>query len=383
MSIMLALLLYLGAVAGNTALWVWIINQLYGTRFRGWWVTLIRLFCQGMVVVFPPAFLILWGPDLLAGRNWLSLPVPLLVFLGGCWLLGFTVVPYQTAKRWLRRPPAGQLANHSTIVDVAAELGRKPLGPCKHGHLTYFPFNQIIQVEFIEKTFRLPRLPPRLDGLTILQLTDTHLCGCPDRVFYEWVLDRCAAQPVDIVAVTGDILDSDAHYHWIMPLFSKLRGREANWAILGNHDSWLDVDRIKSRMEKCGYTMLGGVWREVEVRGEPIVVIGNEMPWLPPTPDLSECPPDRFRLCLSHSPDTIPWAKANGIDLMLAGHNHGGQIRFPLIGPLLVPSRFSRKYDCGTFDETPTLMHVSRGLGGTYPLRYNCRPEVTRITLRS
>jgi predicted MPP superfamily phosphohydrolase len=67
---------------------------------------------------------------------------------------------------------------------------------------------------------------------------------------------------------------------------------------------------------------------------------------------------------------------------MLAGHNHGGQIRLPVIGSIFVPSRYSRKYDCGTFHEPPTLLHVNRGLGGQQPLRYYCRPEVTRIMLR-
>jgi predicted MPP superfamily phosphohydrolase len=66
---------------------------------------------------------------------------------------------------------------------------------------------------------------------------------------------------------------------------------------------------------------------------------------------------------------------------MLAGHVHGGQIRLPLFGPIFVPSRYSRRYDCGTFDEPPTLLHVSRGLSGQHPLRYNCRPEVTKIIL--
>jgi predicted MPP superfamily phosphohydrolase len=57
-------------------------------------------------------------------------------------------------------------------------------------------------------------------------------------------------------------------------------------------------------------------------------------------------------------------------------------VRFPVIGSVFVPSRFSRRYDCGVFHEPPTLMHVSRGLAGREPMRYNCRPEVTRIVLR-
>jgi predicted MPP superfamily phosphohydrolase len=381
--ILIYLLLFLAAVGGNTAIWVWIINRLYGTRHRGWWVTLIRLTCQALVVLGPPTFIALWWLDARAEGGWATTPWGLIAYVIVCVTLGLTVVPYVTVARWLRRTPSAQIANHTEIVDVAAALGHKPRGPCKHERLAYYPFNQIFEVEFAERTFQIPRLPRALDGLSILQVSDTHLCGCPTLPFYEWVFERCAANPVDIVAVTGDVLDSEEHYHWIMPLFSRLRGREANWAILGNHDSWLDVQRINRRMERCGYTMLGGRWREVRVRDVPIVVIGNEMPWLAPTPDLADCPDDRFRLCLSHSPDTIYWARANKIDLVLAGHNHGGQIRFPLIGPLLVPSRYSRKYDAGTFQVGGTLLHVSRGLGGTYPLRYNCRPEVTRIVLRS
>jgi predicted MPP superfamily phosphohydrolase len=118
------------------------------------------------------------------------------------------------------------------------------------------------------------------------------------------------------------------------------------------------------------------------VRGQPLVVVGHEGPWFRPGPDLSACPPGVFRLCLSHTPDNINWARQNDIALMLAGHNHGGQVRFPVLGSVFVPSAYSRRYDCGVFHEPPTLLHVSRGLGGQQPLRYNCRPEVTLVVLR-
>jgi len=151
--------------------------------------------------------------------------------------------------------------------------------------------------------------------------------------------------------------------------------------VLGNHDSWADVPRIRRQLEELGISNVGGRWLQTEVRGEPLIVIGNEMPWIGSLADLRDCPTDGFRLCLSHSPDQLPWAKKHGIDLMLAGHNHGGQIRFPVIGPIFVPSVYSRRYDGGLYHEPPTLLHVSRGLGGTHPLRWNCRPEVTRIVL--
>lgn len=129
--------------------------------------------------------------------------------------------------------------------------------------------------------------------------------------------------------------------------------------------------------------MLGNSWQPLEVRGERMMVIGNEAPWFRPAPDLTACPAEGFRLCLSHTPDNIAWAKQHQIQLMLAGHVHGGQIRVPAIGSIFVPSRYGRQFDCGTFHEPPTLLHVSRGLGGMHPLRYNCRPEVTLLVLKA
>ena len=126
----------------------------------------------------------------------------------------------------------------------------------------------------------------------------------------------------------------------------------------------------------------GAGWEVLDVRGTPLAVIGHEGPWFAAPTDLAGCPDDAFRLCLSHTPDNIAWARRLGIDLVLAGHVHGGQIRLPLLGSVFVPSRYSRQYDCGTFYRPPTVMHVSRGLAGQHPLRFFCHPEVTRITLR-
>jgi predicted MPP superfamily phosphohydrolase len=377
-----AFFLFLAASIGHAALLVFPINWLYGCRSRDWWVTGLRHLCSVLIVCAPLAFLYQWGHALWAGGAWTALPWPLLSYLSVCWYLGLVVVPYQTVKRWLRRPPALQLSNHTATVDVAQQLGRKLYGRGKHALLARLPRNEIFQVDFIERTFQLPQLPASWEGLTILHVTDLHLCGVPDRSFYEYVMERCAEPPADLVAITGDILDSKTHHHWIIPVLGRLRWRVAAFAILGNHDLWWDVQRISRRVERIGIEMMGQRWKRIIVRDEPLVIIGNEMPWLPPEPDLTDCPAEGFRLCLSHTPDTLPWARRHHIDLLLAGHNHGGQVRLPGFGPILVPSRYSRRYDCGTFHEPPTLMHVSRGLGGTYPLRYNCRPEVTRIILR-
>ena len=178
----------------------------------------------------------------------------------------------------------------------------------------------------------------------------------------------------------------------------RLRWRIAAFAVLGNHDYWHEPALIRRRLRRLNIQVLSNTWKQIDVRGLPLVVIGHEGPWFRPGPDLTHCPPplpspspprgkgevrEVFRLCLSHTPDNIGWARANNIRLMLSGHNHGGQIRLPLIGSIFVPSLYGRRYDCGPFEEPPTVLHVSRGLSGKQPLRFNCRPEVAKLVLRT
>jgi predicted MPP superfamily phosphohydrolase len=167
-----------------------------------------------------------------------------------------------------------------------------------------------------------------------------------------------------------------------VPLLGRLRWRIAAFAILGNHDFWHDPDLVRKRLRRIGMRVVSNAWETLEVRGEQLVVMGHEGPWFRPAPDLSACPAGAFRLCLSHTPDNIRWAQRQHVDLMLSGHVHGGQIRLPLLGSIFVPSLYGRRFDCGVFDESPTLLYVNRGLGGQHPLRFNCRPEVARIVLR-
>ena len=86
-------------------------------------------------------------------------------------------------------------------------------------------------------------------------------------------------------------------------------------------------------------------------------------------------PPADFRILLSHSPDLFYRAGRWGIDLMLSGHNHGGQIRLPSFGPVFMPSIYSRRFDRGFFRRGPTLMYVSEGIAGKHPVRYGCPPR--------
>jgi predicted MPP superfamily phosphohydrolase len=153
--------------------------------------------------------------------------------------------------------------------------------------------------------------------------------------------------------------------------------------ILGNHEKRLaDVLPLRQALVNAGIADLGSRTEGLTINGVEILVAGNELPWFGEAPMMPRSTP-RFRVLLSHSPDQLPLAKQQGFDLMLAGHNHGGQIRLPLIGALITPSLYGCRYAGGLYYEEPTLLHVSRGLGGVHPIRLNCPPELALLILKA
>jgi predicted MPP superfamily phosphohydrolase len=381
----LVVLLFAGACAGHLALMVASHNWWYGQPLSKKAGDVLHM-THGFLTVVGPV--LLWrfvGWDLTRLFDLADLPLwgyPVAAYVAVCWVCGFVLLPLNLLGRLLRRNPPAVLRSEARVLDVTKELGYRPVGRNKEAFLTRLPGNEVFQVELSERTLRLPRLPAAWDGLTVLHLSDVHLSGVPGRDYFRFVMDRCAAWEPDLLALTGDVVDSWHHHRWVLPVLGRLHWRVAALAILGNHDYFYDPPVIRRRLQRLGMHYLGNGWRRLEVRGEPLLAIGHEGPWAKPGPDLADCPQGPFRLCLSHTPDNIAWARRQQIDLMLSGHVHGGQVRFPLIGSLLVPSTYGRRYDCGTFDERPTLLHVSRGLSGEHPLRYNCKPEVTLLTLR-
>jgi predicted MPP superfamily phosphohydrolase len=377
--------LFLGASLGHLMVCIYSHNWWYGSALGRRAMDVVQGFHALAILAGPVVFWWLFGFDLLS--TWRSPSLGTIALAVGsyiyvCWAICFMVLPVITVWRIFRPKPPALAGEQLKVIDIAAQLGCPPVGKGKYRCLTWLPFNEVFQVDCSERTLRLPRLPAAWDGLTILHISDFHFCGTPDATFYEWILEHCCVEPPDLVAFTGDLIDDEQHLEWIRPVFGKLRCKEAAFGILGNHDHWFEVEAIREQMAASGLKVVSNSWTRVEVRGEPLVVIGSEYPWVRPRPELEDCPPEPFRLFLSHTPDNIAWARLQDVDLMLSGHVHGGQIRFPVLGSVIVPSQHGRRYDCGVFQEPPTVLHVSRGLGGEHPIRFLCRPEITRLTLQ-
>jgi predicted MPP superfamily phosphohydrolase len=165
-------------------------------------------------------------------------------------------------------------------------------------------------------------------------------------------------------------------------LLRPLQGRLGSFAILGNHDMVHQPGEVLRHLEDAGYTTLEGRWATLTCEGGTLVLGGTSHPW-GPVPSLDDRPTGDVSILLSHVPDRFSWSARAGFDLMLAGHNHGGQIRLPLIGAVFMPSRYSRRFDRGYFRCGDLTLHVSQGISGLHPVRYGCVPEVSRIVLRA
>lgn len=268
----------------------------------------------------------------------------------------------------------------------------------KSAWLARLPGNQILELAVERIELPVVGLPPSLEGYRIAHLSDLHFTGHVSPAWTAAAVHQLNDWEPDLVALTGDIIDSPDCVDWLADALGHAEARDGCYFILGNHDLRKVCPlRVDQTIRELGWTSVGGrvLATRLRSRGESddapgvdALIIGNEAPWFA-APDLAplgvgseagEAAP--FRLLLSHGPDQFGWARRRGVQLMLAGHTHGGQGRLPLLGPILSPSWHGSRYAGGDFYAAPTTLHVSRGLSGTRLLRINCRPELSLLTLR-
>lgn len=290
--------------------------------------------------------------------------------------------------RWLYRKlihaSSPVVSFSATRIHLADKIESHLLHGWQARLLNLIPYNQVTQLSVEQLSLAVPALPDKLVGLTIAHLSDLHYTGKIDVRYFQELVRQTNKLNADIVCLTGDIIDSSKCLNWIDSTLAEVEARHGKFFILGNHDRRVEDDRLtRERMVAGGWQDLGEDWIELNLAGRRIAFAGNELPWYPGARTLSDRnhDSDELALLLAHSPDQFSWAVKRGFNLVLAGHTHGGQIRFPLIGPVIAPSRHGVKYASGSFQRDNTVMHVSRGVSGDEPIRLNCPPELSLITL--
>ncbi len=366
------------AACGHAALVVGIINVSHGLglRDRGR-AAFAKLLLLG--TIWAISGLLAWE---VSQGPWWTWSWPVSAYALACTATALIGLPIITLVRLFRRIPPG-ISGRASVLDLAEAHGRRALiGEGRRSWLLRLPGNESLRLRKHDWEVMVPGLPHACDGLSLVHVSDLHLARCFRREFFEAVADESAAWDADLILFTGDLIDDDRALDWVVPVLGRLRGKLGTFGILGNHDFDHHPDRVRDALADAGFTDLEGRWTQVDVAGSTWAVGGTSYPWGARL-DLQSPPEADFRLLLSHSPDQYPRAVRGGIDLMLSGHNHGGQVRFPVIGPILMPSLYSRRFDRGFFRSGRTLMHVSQGVAGKHPIRYGCLPEISRLVLRA
>lgn len=231
----------------------------------------------------------------------------------------------------------------------------------------------------------LRRLPAALDGLRVVQLSDLHHSPFTGRAQIEHAVATANSLEPDIVVLTGDYVSHEREYAApCAEMLGQLRARYGVFAVLGNHDHWTDAPLITDLFRAEGIRLLINEGFRFDAQGSSFWLAGvdDTMVGLEDLPlALAGSQPDEMKLLLAHNPIILRRAARAGVDLVLSGHTHGGQVT--LRSEKSPSGRVRRRILRGLAQRGETQIYVSRGLGTVVlPLRYGAPPEVTLLELR-
>jgi predicted MPP superfamily phosphohydrolase len=229
-------------------------------------------------------------------------------------------------------------------------------------------------------------LPPELDGLKVVHLSDLHHSIVVGQAEIERAVEQANALRPDLVLLTGDYVTMGRHY--AAPCAAALAGLQAplgRYAVLGNHDHWTCTETVTTELQHAGITVLQNQAQPIGRRGAELWVVGVDDAYVH-RDDLDAAlqgvPAPAFKIALVHVPDLADKVARRPVQLQLSGHTHGGQVCLPGIGPLVLP-RLGQKYPMGHRQVGRLQVYTSRGVGRVQPaIRLFCPPEVALLTLR-
>jgi len=256
-------------------------------------------------------------------------------------------------------------------------------------------YARVVEPAWLEFTRRECRIPNLVRPVALVHISDFHASDAVPKSHIERAIDMAAESRPDFICITGDFVTNTTGFDagWYTAVLRRLVLKAPTFAVLGNHDGGLwaasrggfhttaEVTRI---IEGSGVQLLANASRKITFRDATLRIAGVGDLWADDldaakafTEQDSRCP----TILLSHNPDTKEMVAEHDWDLMLSGHTHGGQVVVPLIGFSPAPV-MDREYIAGLKRWRNRWIHISRGVGNLHGVRFNCRPEVTRIHLR-
>lgn len=377
---------FLELLAAPLLVWVqWLWVRRLAAAFPGFPPRLLRLAGVAAVglVSFAALMLLPWSSRLFgyappverlkaAGIGWG-------VVSGAAWMVDLAW------RRWLApRTMVPPLAGRRQLL---LQAGRLAATGAPAMALGYGTFVERFRFRAVEQKIRVKGLPKDLDGLRLAQITDIHFGAFFTRRDLDYAVDLANAANPHLTLVTGDFIS--VHSDPLDDCLERLRRLRASagvWGCLGNHEIVARCeDYATLRASEQGLRILRGERAAVRFGNATLHLAGVDYqpkgrPYLKAAAHLLQ--PLQFNVLLSHNPDVFGVAAAQGWDLTVAGHTHGGQINVEMLGMRANVARFYTPYVYGHYEKEGRQIYVSRGLGTVgLPSRIGAPPEVSLLTL--
>lgn len=268
------------------------------------------------------------------------------------------------------------------------QASRNPLPQTRAGRFLAQALNKLgreAHLRLDQVTIPIANLPGVMDGYRVVQLSDLHLYPFTQLVAVERAVAAANALQPDLIVITGDFVTTDAEaIHDLAPLLSTLNARDGIFCTLGNHDHWSNPSVVRGGLRGAGLTVLHN--QSVPLAGGKAWLVGLDDGWVGRADlglALEEVQGDGPAILMMHEPDLVDEYSVNPqIALQLSGHTHGGQLRMMRPQRAYTLPYLGKKYDAGLYRVNQTWLYTNRGIGTVLaPIRFNCPPEVTELTL--
>lgn len=241
-----------------------------------------------------------------------------------------------------------------------------------------------------EQTIQIDNWPQALDGLRIAVLSDIHVDNwfITDKKL-RTIVERTNQQQPELIVILGDYIaggrsTARVEPEVFAPVLKDLRAPLGVYTVLGNHDWWYNGAKVRKALEQNGIKVLENDSAKVDARGTSFWLVGFADLWTRPqriADTVATVPEGQPLIALTHNPDIFE-NMPQRVPLLLAGHTHGGQVRFPLIGPVVESSKYGWVH--GDVFANNHHLFVTTGIGTSIiPVRFGLPPEIVILTLKS